>query len=250
MRTIVPRVNAAMASLAGVTLALGISACSAAAPDAAAAPSGVPAERFPRPQRPVAGIVSDRWTDEDGRERAGEATKVMDLLDVGRGMVVADIGAGAGYYTAHLSRRVGAEGRVIAEDVQRSYLDGLRRRIAREGLGNVVTVLGAPHDPRLPPQSVDLALLVHMYHEIAQPFGLLANLTPALRPGGRVAIVDSDGPIRNHGTPRALLSCELTAVGYREVAWHWLEERSVYLAVFEPPARPPEPESIAPCGLP
>ena len=240
-----------LAALAGAALSAAVSACSAAAPDAAPAPAAAPglaAERFPKPERPVAGIVSDQWSSEDSRERAGEAAKVMDLLDVRPGMAVADIGAGSGYYVGRLSRRVGPEGRVFAQDVERRYLERLRQRVSRERLGNVELILGEPHDPRLPPRSVDLALLVHMYHEIAQPFGLLANLAPAMRPGGRVAILDVDGPIQAHGTPRALLSCELAAVGYREVAWHWVEGRSVYLAVFEPPAEPPEPERIVPCG--
>ncbi len=241
-----------LAALAGAALSAAVSACSAAAPDAAppAAPAapGLAAERFPKPARPVAGIVSDQWASEDSRERAGEAAKVMDLLGVRPGMAVADIGAGAGYYVGRLSRRVGPGGRVFAQDVERKYLDRLRQRVSRERLGNVSAVLGDPHDPRLPPRSVDLALLVHMYHEVAQPFGLLANLAPAMKPGGRVAILDVDGPIQAHGTPRALLSCELAAVGYREAAWHWIEGRSVYLAVFEPPAEPPQPERIVPCG--
>ncbi|GAA0580419.1 methyltransferase domain-containing protein [Craurococcus roseus] len=245
MRTAVSRVL-----LAGVAaVALAVSAWSAAAPEPVApAPPGLAAERFPKPERPVAGIVSDQWASEDSRERAGEAAKVMDLLAIRPGMAAADIGAGAGYYVGRLSRRVGPEGRVFAQDIERKYLDRLRQRVARERLSNVSLVLGEPHDPRLPPRSVDVALLVHMYHEIAQPFGLLANLATAMRPGGRVAILDVDGPVRAHGTPRALLVCELAAVGYREAAWHWIEGRSVYLAVFEPPAEPPEPERIRPCG--
>lgn len=233
--------------VAGLALTLAVAACAQTPAEAPAAP-GLAAERFPRPQRPVAGIISDQWASEDSRERAGEAEKVMELLGVGPGLAVADIGAGAGYYVRHLSRRVGPAGRVFAQDVEPRYLDGLRRRVAREGWGNVSLVLGAPHDPRLPPRSVDLALLVHMYHEIEQPFGLLHNLVPAMRPGGRVAILDVDGPIRQHGTPSALLRCELAAVGYREVAWHWIEARSVYLAVFAPPAAPPAPERITPCA--
>jgi SAM-dependent methyltransferase len=240
-----------LAGLAGAAAALVVSACSAAAPEAgvsAAAPPGLAAERFPRPQRPVASIISDQWASEDSRERAGEAARVMDLLGIRPGMAVADIGAGAGYYVGRLAQRVGPGGRVIAQDVDRRTLGRLGQRVARERLGNVSLVLGEPHDPHLAPRSVDLALLVHMYHEIAQPFGLLTNLVPAMRPGGRVAILDVDGPVLAHGTPRALLSCELAAAGYREVAWHWIEGRSVYLAVFEPPAEPLMPERIVPCG--
>lgn len=146
-----------LAGLAGMALTLVVSACSAAAPDATlptAAPPGLAAERFPRPQRPVAGIVSDQWTSEDSRERSGEAARVMDLLGIRPGMAVADIGAGAGYYVRRLSHRVGPEGRVIAQDVERSTLRRLGQRVSRERLGNVSLVLGEPHDPRLAPGSV------------------------------------------------------------------------------------------------
>lgn len=210
-------------------------------------PAGVPASRFPAPVRPVASIVSDQWATEDSRERVGEAKTVMDLLGIGPGMSVADIGAGSGYYTVRLSARVGPEGRVLAQDIVPRYLDGLRRRVAREGLRNVAVSQGEPHDPLLPPGSVDVALLVHMYHEVEQPFGLLYNLLPALRPGARVAILDTVRPTPQHGTPPPLLRCELAAVGYKEVAFHPLEKGAEYLAVFAPPERALAPEAIRPC---
>ena len=210
-------------------------------------PPGVPAQAFPRPMRPVASIVSDRWQTEDTRERVGEAALVMRLLDVRPGMTVADIGAGSGYHTVRLAARVLPGGRVLAQDVRADYLAGLQRRVTRDGLSNVALGLGEPHDPRLPPGSVDLVLLVHVYHEIEQPFGLLYNLRPALRPGARVAILDADRPTPNHGTPPGLLRCELAAVGYRQAAFHWLQERSEYLAVFEPSAESPTPGAIQPC---
>jgi hypothetical protein len=84
-------------------------------------------------------------------------------------------------------------------------------------LQNVTISLGEPHDPRLPAHSLDAAILVHMYHEIAQPYGLLYNLVPALKPSARVGIVDAIGPTSEHGTPPSLLRCELAAVGYREI---------------------------------
>lgn len=222
-----------------------LGAASAAAQQVA--PPGIPADRFPKPLRPVASIISNQWSSEDTRERVGEAGRVMQLLGIQPGMAVADIGAGSGYYTVRLSQRVGPAGRVFAEDIMPDYLAGLRRRVAAEGLGNVTVALGEAHDPRLPPASVDVALLVHMYHEIDQPFGLLANLLPALRPGGRVAILDADRATSQHGTPPALLECELRAVGYRQVAFHPLEGGAVYLAVFTPPTQPPAPASIVPC---
>ena len=233
--------------LAALAAAPGCVGRVAAQPVGPLGPPGVPAEVFPRPARPVAAIVSDRWQTEDTRERVGEAALVMRLLDVRPGMAVADIGAGSGYYAARLAPRVLPGGRVLAQDVRADYLAGLRRRVARDGLDNVAVGLGDPHDPRLPPRSVDLVLLVHMYHEIEQPYGLLYNLLPALRPGARVAILDADRPTPNHGTPPALLRCELAAVGYRQAAFHWLQEWSEYLAVFDPPPEPPAPGTIRPC---
>jgi predicted methyltransferase len=214
------------------------------------APPGVPAAAFPAPNRQVAGIVSDTWRDEQSRDRAGEAERVMRLLGVKPGLDVADIGAGSGYYTVRLARRVGPQGHVFAEDVVPDYLDRLARRVASEGLsGSVTLVRGEPHDPRLAPGSLDLALLVHMYHEVAQPYGLLSNLRPALRPGASVAVIDARKETASHGTPPDLLRCELAAVGYRQTAFYDLQENT-YLAVFEPakPAgRPVSPDAIRPC---
>lgn len=156
----------------------------------------------------------------------------MRLLDVRPGMRVADVGAGSGYYTVRLAPRVGPGGQVIAQDIVPRYLERLRSRVERERLRNVTFALGDPHDPRLPVSSVDLVLLVHMYHEIEQPYGLLYNLRSALKPGARVAVVDLDRPTASHGTPPALLRCEFDRVGYREVAFHPLREG--YLAVFVP----------------
>ena len=196
------------------------------------APPGAPASAFPAPKRPVAGIVTDTWRDEQSRDQAGEAERVMNLLGVSAGFAVADIGAGSGYYTVRLARRVGPSGRVFAEDIVPAYLERLAQRVASEGLtGQVRLVRGDPHDPRLLPGSVDLALLVHMYHEVAQPYGLLWNLRSALRPGGRVAVIDARRITAQHGTPPDLLRCEFAAVGYRETAFYDLQE-STYLAVF------------------
>ncbi len=151
-------------------------------------------------------------------------------------MTVADIGAGSGYYVVRLAPIVGPNGRIIAEDVVPEYLRSLRHRVRDLGLQNVTISLGEPHDPRLPIHSLDAAILVHMYHEIAQPYGLLYNLAPALKPGAPVGIVDAIAPTSEHGTPPSLLRCELAVVGYREIAFHPLTGSNAYLAIFAPPS--------------
>ena len=200
------------------------------------APSGAPAEAFPKPGRPVADIVSPIWRGEKERDAAGEPQQLVRLLGIKPGMTVADIGAGSGYYVARLAPIVGPNGRIIAEDVDPEYLRGFRKRVRDLGLQNVTISLGEPHDPRLPAYSLDAAILVHMYHEITQPYGLLYNLASALKPAARVGIVDAIGTTSEHGTPPSLLRCELAAVGYREIGFHPLTGSNAYLAIFTAPS--------------
>src|SRR5262249_26321603 len=190
---------------------------------------------FPSPQRPVAQIVSPSRSTEEHRDSLNEAREIARLLDLKPGMTVSDIGAGSGYHTVRLSRLVGPTGSVVAQDVTREYLTGLARRTERLKLTNVRFALGEPHDPRLPASVLDAAILVHMYHEIEQPYAFLYNLAPALKRGARIGIVDLEGPTSEHGTPIALLRCELAAVGYREIATSRLAGDGGYLAVFSPP---------------
>jgi SAM-dependent methyltransferase len=140
---------------------------------------------------------------------------------------------------------------VIAQDVMKDYLIELATRTKRLKLSNVNFALGEPHDPRLPRASLDAAILVHMYHEVAQPYAFLYNLAPALRPGARVGIVDLERPTSQHGTPLALLGCELAAVGYREISVHQLGGDLGYLAIFSPPAEVDRkaPRDIVPCNI-
>ncbi|HKD78040.1 MAG TPA: methyltransferase domain-containing protein, partial [Ktedonobacterales bacterium] len=155
-------------------------------------------------------------------------------------------------YVVRLSPIVGPRGRIIAEDVVPEYLQSLRSRVRALGLQNVVISLGEPHDPRLPAGSLDAAILVHMYHEIAQPYGLLYNLVPALKPGARVGIVDAYAPTPEHGTPPGLLQCELAAVGYREISLDRLTGSDAYVAIFAPPsvASRTRPEAMVACKAP
>jgi SAM-dependent methyltransferase len=196
---------------------------------------------FPTPDRPVAPTVSPRWSTEDAREHRGEADKVIAALGNLTGKTVADVGAGEGYYEPHLSRAVGGTGRVIAEDIDAKTVAKLARRV--RGLHNVTATLGRADNVGLARSSADVVLMVHMYHEITQPFALLWRVRASLRPGGRIAVVDADRPTANHGTPPALLQCELAAMGFAREATQVIDD-GIYLAVFVPRATP---TTIVPC---
>jgi SAM-dependent methyltransferase len=239
----------ASAVAAVLLVALGTT-CACAADIGYLAPSGAPAKEFPSPRRPVADIVSPSRAGEEHRDSLNEAGEIARLLEIKPGMTVGDIGAGSGYHTVRLSPLVNETGSVIAQDVTRDYLIELAKQVERLGLTNVRFALGEPHDPRLPASSLDVAILVHMYHEISQPYAFLYNLAPALKRGARIGIVDQERPTAEHGTPIKLLRCELSAVGYREIATHQLAGDGGYLAVFSPPqeAARKSPGEIVACG--
>jgi predicted methyltransferase len=203
---------------------------------------------FPAPDRPVASIITSHSGSEEFRDRSGEARQTMAAIGVRAGIVIADIGAGDGYFTTRLSPAVGPTGRVIATDVTPEYLARLQTRIASEKLANVTTILGGFDDPKLPPASVDVALLVRMYHEIEQPYAFLWRLRDGLKPGGTVAVSERDRATADHGTPPALLRCEFEAVGYRQVGFTQMGPEVGYVAIFAPKGPRPEPSAIRPCG--
>ena len=212
--------------------------------------SGVPDRtelRFPAPDRPVAPVISDSFSDERTRDAHGEAERVMDRLTIKPGVRVVDIGAGGGYYTVRLARRLGPSATIYAEDIVPDYLRRLETRLTREKITAVRIVLGTPRDPKLPPASIDVGILSHVYHEIESPYEFLYRLRPALAGDARIGIIDLDRPTQDHGIPPALLRCELGAIGYRQVDFLLLTPAEGYLAVFLPPDRLPPVGSIRPC---
>ncbi|MDA1185738.1 MAG: class I SAM-dependent methyltransferase [Acidobacteria bacterium] len=144
--------------------------------------------------------------------------QIMDALGIADGSTVADIGAGAGWFTIRLARRVGPNGIVYAQDVQRQMLEAIRRRVAREGLENVETRLGMGSMPNLPEGSVDAMLVVDVYPEVEDRVTFLRNLAAALRPGGRVGIVNykpgrgGPGPAPGEGVRVASTDVEADAL--------------------------------------
>lgn len=202
---------------------------------------------FPRAERAVSKLSSNQFSTEVQRDSVGEAQKVMDLADVKPGMTVADLGAGEGYYTVRLADAVGRKGRVLAEDIDRDALDRLGQRVERERLDNVSIRLGTADDPRLPADSFDRIFMVHMYHEVQEPYAFLWRLWPSLREGGRVIVVDVDRPTNRHGIDPLLLSCEFERVGFTLDAFRDAPELAGYYAQFKRAATRPEPRAIEPC---
>ena len=133
------------------------------------------------------------WLDRDERQREEDTELSLRLLEVQYGSVVADVGAGSGYYSARLARLVGSNGRVFASDIQQAMLDIIRGRIERERIPNIELVLGTPTDPRLPRGAVDLAIMVDVYHEFSAPQVMLRRIRESLKPGGRLVLLEYRG---------------------------------------------------------
>lgn len=203
--------------------------------------------QFPLPDRPVSDLGANQFSTETERDNRGEAKTVMDLAEIETGMTVADIGAGNGYYTVRLAERVGEEGRVLAQDIDGDALARLGDRVVRERFDNISIKPGAADDPRLPENSFDRIFMVHMYHEVSEPYALLWRLWPALREGGLVIVVDVDRPTDQHGIDPLLLSCEFQRVGFELDKFKDAPELAGYYAQFKRAAKRPDPEDIKPC---
>jgi len=154
------------------------------------------------------------------RDQKLQIDRVMDVLGLKAGSNVADIGAGSGWFTVRASKRVGATGAVLAEDINPLAIEYIGKRVQKEGITNVRTVLGRPDDPMLPPESVDAVLLLKVYHEIAHPVAFMKKLKPALHPGGRVGIIDKNGDGTDHGLDHKVLEKEMDEAGFKLVASH------------------------------
>ena len=156
--------------------------------------------------------------EEPGRDKRLQIDRVMDLLQLKPGSTVADIGAGSGWFSVRAARRVGANGRVIAEDINPKAIAYIQQRAQREHLANIVPLLGTPDDPKLTPNSLDAALMLKVYHEIAHPQLVLANLRAALKPGARFGIIDRNGNGADHGLKESIVRDEVEHAGFRQVA--------------------------------
>src|SRR5258706_8891445 len=168
----------------------------------------------------VMGYQGADWLDRDERVEEEQPDKALDAIRIAPGSIVADVGAGSGYMTAKLAARVGADGRVYASDIQAEMVALLRQRIARERLANIEPVLGSVDDPKLPVSAIDLILMVDVYHELSQPQAMLRRMHAALKPTGRLVLLeyrkeDPTIPIRpEHKMSVAEAKLEVEAEGY------------------------------------
>jgi ubiquinone/menaquinone biosynthesis C-methylase UbiE len=167
------------------------------------------------------GVEGADWLDRAERDQEEDPDRAIDVLKLQKGATVADIGAGSGYITEKLAKKVGPMGKVFATDIQPGMIDLLNKRIAKRKLQNVTPILGTQDDPRLPVETIDLAIMVDVYHELSQPQLMLRHIKASLKPGGRLVLVeyrkeDPNIPIRpEHKMSVAEAKLEVEAEGFK-----------------------------------
>ena len=170
--------------------------------------------------QPMSYLGAD-WLDRSERVTEEEPDMALDAIMLLKGSTVADVGAGSGYMTVKMAKRVGPTGKVYANDIQPEMLALLRERLAKEKISNVETVLGTVDDPKLPTGAIDLILMVDVYHEFSEPQKMLRRMHEALKSGGRLVLLeyrkeDPAIPIRpEHKMSRAEAKLEVEAEGYK-----------------------------------
>jgi ubiquinone/menaquinone biosynthesis C-methylase UbiE len=167
------------------------------------------------------GVGGADWLERSQREAEEHPDAALDALNIKPGMVIADVGAGVGYLTTRLAKRVGPSGKVYATDIQPEMLTRLRERLDHEHITNVEPVLSSQADPKLPAGQIDLILMVDVYHELTQPQRMLRRMKESLKPDGRLVLIeyrkeDPTIPIRpEHKMSVAEVKTEVEAEGYR-----------------------------------
>jgi SAM-dependent methyltransferase len=201
-----------------------------------------------RPIAPVMGFQAADWLFRDTREAEEQPEQMLDALKIKAGETVADIGAGAGYTSLRLARRVGPTGQVLATDVQTQMLAMLADNARAAGLKNIKAIRATQTDTRLPEGKVDLALMVDVYHEASDPEALLRGLKKALKPGGRLVLVEFRGedpevpikPEHKMTVPQVRRELEPQGFTFKEslefLPWQ-------HIIIFEKPASSPKDQA-------
>lgn len=155
-----------------------------------ASPDGIGKTILGREIAQVMGWQGAGWLERPERDKEEDSAKLMQALNLQQGMIVADIGAGTGYYSRRMAEKIGTSGRVYAVEIQPEMLEVIRKTATLSGLTTIIPVLGQADSVPLPPGSIDLALMVDVYHELTFPVEVLASAIQALRPGGRIVFVE------------------------------------------------------------
>ncbi len=231
-RMMPPRLPRALPLAVCALLLAGVPALSAAT---SPAPAPQAQQQAGRPtSTPYRGDLS--IFEEPGRDQKLQINRVMDILGIQRNTVVADIGAGSGWFTVRAARRVGSGGRVFAEDINPDAIEHIADRAKKEKLDNVRVILGTANDPKLPQESTSAVLLMKVYHEIANPVPFMRNLRKGIHNQARVGIIDRSGNGSDHGVNRDVVEHEMDEAGFREVGHYDFTKADGqdYFLVFEP----------------
>lgn len=212
MRTISNRTTIGLALLLCLAGSLSLEKISAQTPASAAQQSERPTSR------PYAGDLS--IFEYPDRDKKLHVDRVMDLLGLAPGKVVADIGAGSGWFTVRAAARVAPNGAVYAEDINPQAIDYITERATREKLENVRPVLGTVDDTKLPPHSIDAVLILKTYHEFAHPIPLMEKVKLSLRPGAKIGIIDRNGDGTDHGIMPDVVEREMAQAGFKRVSMY------------------------------
>ena len=181
-----------------------------------------------QPAQPLSYEGGADWLEREGREDTERPEIVLKAMNLKDGDVVADLGAGTGFYTRRLAKAVGPTGKVWANDIQPEMLDRMKKLAAKEGIGNIVTVVGTETDPKLPKGTFDWILLVDVYHEFQQPEPMLAKIREALKPDGKVALVE----YRAEGDSAAHIH-ELHKMSMEQVLAEWVPAGFLHVETIE-----------------
>lgn len=175
--------------------------------------------------------------EDPARDQKLQVQRVMHTLKLHPGSVVADIGAGGGWFSVRAARRVSPGGTVYAEDINPHAVDTIRARAAKEKLADIATVLGTPDDPKLPAGSLDAAVMLRVYHEVAHPPVLLSHLRAEVKPGGLFAVIDHPGHGEDHGINPDVVMAEVQRAGFRFLHQYDFTkgDQNDYMLVFQRP---------------
>ena len=178
-----------------------------------------PSTQAAAPQHPTSTPYSGDLSifEDKDRDEKLQTARVLDTLRLHPGSVLADIGAGGGWFSVRAARRVAPNGKVFAEDINSKAVDSIRDRAGRENLPDIEPLLGTPDDPRLPADCCNAALMLRVYHEIAHPPVLLVHLREGLKSGGLLGVIDHPGSGADHGINPEVVRAEVERNGFRFV---------------------------------